>query len=321
MKVGQSKEQTIGIASAASGYIMWGFIPIYWKFIYFVPSLEVLAHRVLWSLVFMAALLLASRKIKDFLKELHEVIIKPKQLVSLVLASGFISVNWLTFIWAVSNNRVIETSLGYYINPLVSVLLGIIVLKERLSFWQMVSFVLAAIGVLNMTINYGTFPWVAFILAVSFGLYGLLKKIINLGAIAGITSETLMIAPFVLIYLYYIYKGGSGSFGVNSPVVSSFLIGGGIITAVPLILFSAGAIRLPLSTIGFLQYIAPTIALILGVFMYHEPFTGTHLVSFAFIWVALIIYSLSRTGYLIKIEYALKKWLSNREQHSSPGGN
>ena len=302
MKLGQSKEQAVGMASAASAYIMWGFFPIYWKTIFFVPSLEVLAHRVVWCLVFMAVLLLMAGKIKDFYNELREIVINPKQLVSLVFASLFISVNWLTFIWAVSNNHIIETSLGYYINPLVCVLLGIIFLKEKLSFWQTVSFVLAFIGVLNMTLNYGSFPWISLILAVSFGLYGLLKKVIKLGAIAGITSETLIVSPVALMYLIYIYKSGNGAFGTGSPVVSGLLIGGGIITAVPLILFSAGAIRLPLSTIGFLQYIAPTITLLLGVFLYHEPFTTAHIISFVFIWVALIIYSLSKTSFLIHLE-------------------
>lgn len=302
MKLGEPNEQVYGIACAGSGYILWGFFPIYWKLIYFVPSLEVLAHRVVWALVFMTVLLLMAGKIKAFLNELWEIIIKPKQLISLVFASFFISVNWLTFIWAVSNNHVIETSLGYYINPLVCVLLGIIFLKEKLSFWQTVSFVLAVIGVLNMTLNYGTFPWIALILAVSFGLYGLLKKVIQLGAVAGITSETLMVSPFALMYLIYIYKSGEGTFGTGSTVVSGLLIGGGIITAVPLILFSAGAIRLPLSTIGFLQYIAPTIALILGVFIYHEPFTTVHLISFVFIWGALTTYSLSRTRFFIQLE-------------------
>jgi len=175
-------------------------------------------------------------------------------------------------------------------------------LKEKLSFWQTISVVLAFIGVLNMTLNYGAFPWISLILAVSFGLYGLLKKVIKLGAIAGITSETLIVSPVALMYLIYIYKSGNGAFGTGSPVVSGLLIGGGIITAVPLILFSAGAIRLPLSTIGFLQYIAPTITLLLGVFLYHEPFTTVHIISFVFIWVALIIYSLSKTSFLIELE-------------------
>ncbi|MFZ5652634.1 MAG: EamA family transporter RarD [Bacillota bacterium] len=302
MKLEQSAGQTAGIVSAASAYIIWGFMPIYWKLIHFVPSMEVLTHRVVWSLALMAFVLLAAGKTKAFISEISDTARKPKQLLSLIFASFFITVNWLTFIWAVSNNRIIETSLGYYINPLVCVLFGVVVLKEKLYLWQTAAFVLAAIGVLNMTINYGSFPWAALVLAVSFGIYSLLKKVINLGAIAGITSETLIISPFAIMYLTYIHQSGNGAFGINSPVVSGYLIGAGIVTAVPLLLFSAGAIRLPLSTVGFLQYIAPTLALILGVFLYDEPFTAVHIVSFVFIWAALTIYSLSKTRTFIKLE-------------------
>ncbi|MHB8918144.1 MAG: EamA family transporter RarD [Desulfocucumaceae bacterium] len=302
-------EQAVGITSILSAYVLWGILPIYWKFIYFVPSLEILAHRVVWSFIFLIIILLIAGKARAFVGEFKQIIIRPKQLFSLLFASILISVNWLTYIWAVNNNHIIETSLGYYINPLVSVLFGIIILKERLSIWQIVSFILALIGVLNMTLHFGAFPWIALVLAVSFGLYGLMKKVINLGAIAGITSETLIITPFVLMYLIYIEKGVGGAFSLNSPVTSGLLMGAGIVTAVPLILFSAGAIRLPLSTVGFLQYVAPTIALILGVFRYHEPFTAVHLVSFVFIWVSLTIYSLSRTRLFIQLELMIKKKL------------
>lgn len=302
-------EQAVGITSVLSAYVLWGILPIYWKFIYFVPSLEILAHRVVWSFAFLVIVLLIAGKARAFVGELKQIIIRPKQLFSLLFASILISINWLTYIWAVNNNHIIETSLGYYINPLVSVLFGIIILKERLSIWQIVSFILALIGVLNMTLNFGAFPWIALVLAVSFGLYGLMKKVINLGAIAGITSETLIITPFVLMYLIYIEKGVGGAFSLNSPVTSGLLMGAGIVTAVPLILFSAGAIRLPLSTVGFLQYVAPTIALILGVFLYHEPFTDVHLVSFVCIWVSLTIYSLSRTRLFIQLELMIKKKL------------
>ncbi|MFZ5648576.1 MAG: EamA family transporter RarD [Bacillota bacterium] len=307
MKFDQSNEQTVGIVSAASAYILWGILPIYWKFVYPVSSSEILAHRVVWSFIFLACVLFVAGILKPFLSETREIVSSPKQLLALVMSSIFISINWLTYIWAVNNNHIIETSLGYYINPLVNVLLGIAVLKEKLSFWQMVSFFLAMIGVVNMTVYYGSFPWIALTLAVSFGFYGLLKKTINLGAIAGITLETLIISPFALIYIGYIHKSGYGSFGFDSPVLSGLLIGGGIVTAVPLILFSGGAKRLPLSIIGFLQYIAPTIALILGVFLYHEPFTAAHRVSFVFIWLALTVFSLSRTGAFMQLESMLFK--------------
>lgn len=307
MKLDRSNRQAAGIAFATGAYVLWGFLPVYWKLVHWVPSLEVLAHRVIWSLVFLAFLLFISRKIKAFISEMSVIARNPKKLISLILASFFISVNWLTYIWAVTNNHIVETSLGYYINPLVSVLLGIIVLKEKPSFWQSGSFILAGIGVLNMTLNYGTFPWIALVLAFSFGLYGLLKKMLNLGAVAGITSETLLISPFLLIYLINIHKSGSGVFGFDSPAVSVYLIGSGIVTAVPLLLFSAGAVRLPLSAIGLLQYIAPTIALVLGVLLYHEPFTSVHLVSFILIWAALTLYSLSNTKYFIMFESVFLK--------------
>ncbi|MEW6697585.1 MAG: EamA family transporter RarD [Bacillota bacterium] len=308
MKTDHPAEVLNGIAFAAGAYILWGLLPIYWKLVQSVPSPEVLAHRIVWSFVLMIVILLATRKLRSFCGELREIIANPKKLFGVFMASLFITFNWFTYIWAVNDNRVIETSLGYYINPLVSVLLGIFVLKEKLSFWQMVSFLLAMIGVLNMTLQFGAVPWAALALAVSFGLYGLCKKMVHLGAITGITTETLIISPFALLYLTYIHKSGSGSFGAAYPDITALLIGAGIVTAVPLILFSKGANRLPLTIIGFLQYIAPTIALLLGVFLYHEPFTSVHMVSFAFIWVALLIFSLAKTKSFVQLEsWLLKK--------------
>jgi chloramphenicol-sensitive protein RarD len=219
-------------------------------------------------------------------------------------------VNWLTYIWAVNHDHIIETSLGYYINPLVSVLLGVIVLKEKLSLWQTVSFVLAAIGVLNMTLHFGSFPWIALVLAMSFGFYGLCKKIIHLGAVTGIAVETMFISPFALLYLYYAHSSGVGAFALNNPGVSLVLAGAGVVTAIPLILFAGGTKRLPLSIIGFLQYTSPTIALILGVFLFHETFNRVHLVSFILIWVALTVFSLARTRLFIQMENMLLKRVS-----------
>ena len=309
MKPGQPSQHYIGIISTTGAYFLWGFLPIYWKLLDSVPSLQVLAHRVVWSFIFMLLVLLVAGKLKLFRAELAQTFSSPRQLVILFLASLAVSINWLTFIWAVANDRIIETSLGYYINPLVSVLLGMLVLKEKLSPWQTLSFFLALIGVLNMTLSFGSFPWIALLLAVSFGFYGLLKKLINLTAAAGITAETLMITPMALIYLTYTHKLGYGAFSFGSPGLSFFLAGSGVITAIPLLLFSAGAKRLPLSAVGFLQYIAPSIALILGIYLYHEPFTTVHLISFALIWTALAIYSLSRTRTFIQLESLLLKKL------------
>jgi chloramphenicol-sensitive protein RarD len=233
------------------------------------------------------------------------------------MASILISVNWLTYIWAVNHNHIIDTSLGYYINPLVSVLLGVVVLKEKLSFWQIFAFFLALTGVLNTAVHLGSVPWVALVLAVCFGLYGLFKKMINLGAITGLTLETLVISPFALLYLHYVHNSGAGAFGFDSPAVSGLLAGAGIVTAVPLLMFAGGARRLPLSIVGFLQYIAPTIALILGIFLYHEPFTSVHLVSFIFIWAALTIFSLAKTRSFITLEKILFKKAAFHDKNSA----
>lgn len=310
----EPNEQAAGIASAAGAYILWGVLPVYWKLVQSVPSLEVLAHRVVWSFVFLVFVLLASKGLRAFRGEFSRVARRPGQLTCLLAASLLISINWLTFIWAVNNSHIIQTSLGYYINPLVSVLLGMLVLKERLSFWQVFSFLLALAGVLNMTLRLGSFPWVALTLAFSFGLYGLLKKMINLGAVAGITAETLIITPVALTYLVFVHKAGQGAFGAGTTLVTGLLAGAGVVTAVPLILFAGGAIRLPLATVGFLQYISPTITLLLGVFLYHEAFTAAHMVSFIFIWAALTIYSLSRTRSFMQMEAALTKKIAARRE-------
>jgi len=317
MKLEQTNEQVTGIVSAVGAYALWGILPVYWKFVHNVPSQEILAHRIVWSFFFMVFVLLVTAKLRAFISELFEIIVQPKKLLGIMMAAALVSVNWFTYIWAVNNNHVIESSLGYYINPLISVLLGIIVLKEKLSLWQIVSFFLATIGVLNMTLRFGSVPWVALILAISFGLYGLIKKVVNAGAITGLTLETLFISPFALIFLRYVHNNGNGAFGLDSPITSSLLIGAGVITAVPLLLFAGGAKRLPLSVIGFLQYIAPTLMLILGVFIYHEPFTGVHLSSFVFIWTALIIFSLAKTKSFIRLESMLFKKITLEDKKTA----
>lgn len=283
------QENKLGIIYATVAYTLWGFLPIYWKFVQDVPADEILAHRILWSFIFMIVIVLASGKLKPFFNECKVILHDKKKLIGISAASVIISVNWLTFIWAVNSEHVVQASLGYYINPLVSILLGMIVLKESLSRRQLLSFVLAAIGVINLAISFGVFPWVSLVLAFSFGLYGLLKKMVDISAMFGLTIETMLVTPIALIYLIFIPDSSlvpatmfSGS--------GALLVGAGVATAIPLLLFAAGAKRIPLSMVGFLQYIAPTLMLILGVFLYHETFTQAHLVSFVFIWVALFIY-------------------------------
>lgn len=302
MRNWQSNEQLSGIASAAGAYLLWGFLPIYWKLVQIVPPQEILAHRIVWSFVFLLLVLLAAGKMKSFVAELRDILAQPPKIIGVVLASVFITANWFTYIWAVNHEHVVESSLGYYINPLVIVMLGIIVLKEKLSFWQVVSFILAATGVLYMTVNFGTVPWIALILATTFAFYGLIKKMVHLGAITGITLETMLISPFMLTYLGFVHHSGGGTFGNVTPGITGLLMGAGVITAVPLILFAAGANRLPLSVIGFLQYIAPTLMLVIGVNLYHEPFTRVHLISFSLIWTALTIFSLAKTRMFVEHE-------------------
>jgi chloramphenicol-sensitive protein RarD len=283
-----------GIFYAALSYVIWGIIPIYWKFVQQVQPYEILAHRIIWSFVFMAALLVFTKKWKLFTAYLKQISKEPRKLFALFAASLLVSTNWGVFIWAVNSNHILETSLGYYINPLVSVLLGVIVLKERLSKAQVLSFCLAAAGVLILGIHFGSIPWVSLILAITFGLYGLAKKMISADSAIGLTLETMMVTPLALGYCVYLALSSNSSF-FGSGSVSLFLIGGGIATALPLLYFAKGAQLVPLSMLGFLQYIAPTLTLILGVFVYHETFTKTHLVAFIFIWSALAIYSLSKT--------------------------
>ena len=307
MKFRELNEKTVGVVCAIGAYFLWGILPIYWKIVREVPATEVLAHRILWSLFFMLCILLVTKRMKSFFEEFRQILSNPKQFAGVVMASLFISVNWCTYIWAVNDNRIIETSLGYYINPLVSVLLGILVLNEKLSFWQIVSFVLAVIGVFIMALNFGGIPWVSLLLAVSFAFYSLCKKIVKIGAITSITIETIVISPIALMYLAYIEQQGIGHFGSSSWGISGALLGSGVVTAIPLILFAKGANRLPLAMLGFVQYVSPTISLLVGVFLFNEAFTMIHFLSFGFIWLALVVFSLAKNQYLIEFQSILLK--------------
>ncbi|MEK3798174.1 EamA family transporter RarD [Peribacillus sp. FSL H8-0477] len=286
------KQQKEGIIYAALSYFIWGLIPIYWKFVQHVSAGEILAHRVLWSFIFMVILLLVIQKWRGFLSFVKEIAYQPKKLAALLTASILVSINWGIFIWAVNSGHILQTSLGYYINPLVSVLLGVVVLKEKLSGAQILSFTLAGIGVLILTLHYGEVPWVALSLAISFGLYGLAKKMIKVDAEIGLTLETMMVTPLAIIFMVYLLITSKPLF-FESASTSLLLMGGGIATALPLLFFAKGAQKVPLSMMGILQYIAPTMTLLIGVFMYHEPFTKIHLLSFIFIWSALLIYAAS----------------------------
>ncbi|WP_110111949.1 EamA family transporter RarD [Bacillus sp. CGMCC 1.16541] len=299
--------QQTGIIYTASAYVMWGVFPLYWKLLDQVPADEILAHRVIWSFVFMLLLLYTSRQLHDFKETFKELVKKPKQAMALFAASVLISLNWFIYIWAVNNNHLIEASLGYYINPLVSILLGIVVLKEKLNFWQGVSVALAGMGVLFLTLQYGQFPWVSLLLALSFGIYGLAKKLMNMDAKIGLTFETMMVTPIALIYFLVLMGKGTSSFGTVSIVDTLLLIGGGVATAMPLLYFAKGAKLIPLSMVGFLQYIAPTITLFLGVFVFHEHFTKIHMIAFLFIWGGSIVFALSKTRFMVSHQPRLRK--------------
>ncbi|WP_417897663.1 EamA family transporter RarD [Bacillus haimaensis] len=289
-----NKELGLGIAFAALSYMLWGILPLFWKLVDEVPASEILAHRIVWSLVFMVIILLLLKKFSSFFMELKALVRNRKRFIGVACASVFISINWGLYIWSVNEDRIIEASLGYYINPLVSILLAVIVLKERLTVMQTLSIILAGMGVMVLTVNFGSFPWVAIMLAVSFAFYGLIKKMIQLGSLVGLAIETLLITPFALLFLAVVHGNGGGALG-GSIGITFLLLGAGVVTAIPLLLFASGARRIPLSMIGLLQYIAPTIKLIIGVYLFHEPFTGVHLVAFTCIWLALVLYTMTLT--------------------------
>jgi chloramphenicol-sensitive protein RarD len=296
-----------GIVYAAGAYVMWGLFPLYWKLVQNVSAEEILAHRFVWSFVFMLLVLGGSKRLKQFGMECKKMRKHPKSLIMLIIASLLISANWFLYIWAVNHGHIIETSIGYYINPLLSILLGMVVLKERLNFWQLLSVAFAAIGVLVLTVQYGSFPWISISLAASFGFYGLAKKLLNFDAAIGLTMETLVITPIALLYLIFLSVNGNMVYGTGSLSTSLLLMGGGAATALPLLYFAKGARLIPLSMVGFLQYIAPTINLFLGIFIFNEHFTKTHMTAFFFIWVALIIYSFAKANFMIKILPKYKK--------------
>ncbi|GGK14733.1 transporter [Caldalkalibacillus thermarum] len=301
------KQVIMGTWYAVAAYVVWGVLPLYWKLLENIPALEILAHRIIWSFVFVILILAVTSKWSELKQECLSIWRNRKQSLALISSALVISANWFVYIWAVNNDRVIETSLGYYINPLLSVLLGIVVLKERLTYWQTWSFVLATIGVLLITVHYGAIPWIALSLALSFALYGLAKKIASLNAMLGLAFETLLTLPLALLYVAWLHNTGSSSFGTSSVGTSLLLAGAGMATALPLLCFAQGARRIPLTMLGFFQYIAPSITLCLGIFVFNEPFTTIDLISFMFIWSALTLYSLSKTKLMVRLETKLNR--------------
>ncbi|MBA7691612.1 Protein RarD [subsurface metagenome] len=282
-------ESTRGTISAITAFFLWGIFPIYWKALQHISSTQILAHRVVWSLVFVLVLLSFQRRWNE-----AKSVISFYPNVSIFLVTSFLlGGNWLIYIWAVNSNQIVEASLGYFINPLVNVCLGVVFLRERLYRSQFISVVLAFVGVLFLTLQYGRLPWIAFSLAITFGTYGLLRKTAKAGSMVGLLFDTGFLAPIFLLYILFLAAHGSGAFVSTNLKTDVLLIGAGIVTAAPLLLFAYGARRIQYSTVGFLQYIAPTGQLLVGVLLYKELFTRTHAISFGFVWVAIIIYSIS----------------------------
>lgn len=275
-----------GVLNAIGAYVIWGFLPIYWKALQQVPALQILNHRVVWSLVFLAILISARRNWAP----LRQAIRQPKIVLVYALAACLLAVNWLTYIWGVNAGFIVETSLGYFINPLVNVLLGVLFLREKIRPLQWVPIGMAAAGVLYLTFSYGSLPWIALVLAFTFALYGLLKKTAPLGSLHSLTLETGILFVPSLLYLLYVGLQGSGVFIEYDSLTNFLLIFTGVVTAIPLLLFGAAARSINLSLLGLLQYIAPTCQFLIGVLIYNEPFTQARLIGFSIIWAALFLY-------------------------------
>ncbi|MGL5207124.1 MAG: EamA family transporter RarD [Acidaminococcaceae bacterium] len=283
-----------GVIFSLGSYVIWGILPIYWKSIQGVATFEILANRIIWSVVFVGILLKLTGRWSVFIEETKGIIANRNKLAALMAAGLTILVNWGIFIWAVAEGHIIETSMGYYINPLVSVLMGVFYLHEKLDNAIKAAVLLAAIGVVSMIWSVGVFPWISISLALSFAFYGLIKKTLVVETMTSIILETFVVSPFAIAYLYYLADVGNAAWQHSDAVTLLLLAGAGVVTATPLILFTAGAKLLPLSVVGFLQYVSPTITLLLGIFVYDEKFTFNHLLSFGWIWLGLIVFSFAQ---------------------------
>src|SRR5699024_7003835 len=265
-----------------------------WKQIESVSSLEIIAHRIFWSFIFMLVYIAVTGRWQYLKTNLTYIFSNKKKTISLILASIIISTNWLTYIFAVNQGYILEASLGYYINPFVSILLAFFVLKEKFSKGEWLAIFIVFLGVLYMSLGVGGIPWLALTLAITFGVYGLIKKTINIDATYALAVETAVLAPIALLYILYLNASGVNTldFGLNRDTM--FTMGTGVVTAIPLLLFALGAVKIPLSLTGLLQYIGPTLMLFIGIFLYGESFTSTHQIAYGFIWAGLILYTLLR---------------------------
>ena len=283
-------KKTAGVIYAVAAYILWGILPVYWKLINSVFSIEILSNRIVWAFIFTIVIIAVTKQ----WAELKRIAKDKKQMFYIFIASVLISINWGLYIWAVNSDKIVDASLGYYINPLLAVVLGVVIFKEKLNYWTGAALTIASIGVIIKAVQYGKIPWISLGLAISFALYGAIKKSVKANSIVGLTLETAIVTPVAAAYIVSRHVSGLGAFEKEGTLVILLLIGAGAVTAIPLLLFASGAKRLPLSLIGFTQYISPTISLIIGIFVYHEGFTAVDMIGFCFIWAALAIYSFSQ---------------------------
>ncbi len=272
---------------AASAFVMWGFAPVYFKQLLQVPALEILVHRIIWSVLFLLVIVALAKQ----WHKVQAIIAKPKYLSMLLLSASLLGFNWWLFIWAVNNDHMLDASLGYYINPLLNVLLGVTFLGERLRRWQLAAVALAVTGVLIQVLSFGSFPVVAFALAGSFAIYGLIRKKMPVESLPGLLLEALILLPAALIYWYLMTPTASSDLTSNSWQLNLLLISAGVVTTLPLLCFTAAAKRLQYTTIGFFQYIGPSLMFMLAVLFYGEVFDVQRMITFACIWVALVIFS------------------------------
>jgi len=280
-------EQRRGFLLGVAAYSIWGLFPLYWPLLEPAGAIEILAHRIVWSLVTMSVLVLALRRTKAFRR-----MAGTRRVARLLaLAAVLVTVNWAVYIWGVNSGHVVETALGYYINPLVTVLMGVFVLGERLRRGQWVAIGVAALAIAVLTVDYGRLPWVAVVLALSFGSYGLCKKQAGAPAIESITFETMVIGPFALVYLMVLSAHGDSSFGAHGAGHAVLFVTTGVVTAVPLICFGGAAIRVPMVTLGLLQYLTPTLQFLLGIWYFHEDMPTGRWVGFGLVWLALALFT------------------------------
>lgn len=282
-------ESTRGALYALGAYGTWGVAPIYFVWAKFARPDEMLAHRIVWSVVLLSLLIALQRR----WGELRSVVTDGTKLRWLVLSSVLIAFNWLLYIWALQNERIVETSLGYYINPLINVLLGYLFLAERPNPLQWFALTIACAGVANEIANVGSFPWVGLSLALSFGTYGLVRKRVAVGSVMGLTVETVLLVPFATGYFVWLSLTGAAAFGAGSIEHDLGLVAAGVVTAIPLVWFASAALRLSLTVLGVFQYIAPSVALLLAVLVYGEPFRPAQAITFGCIWTALVIFTIA----------------------------